>query len=241
MIPLFRRWIPLHFALWVPLAACACTQAPPAQSSPAQSSRVEPVENPRAEDGGEPPVADAAEVNEEPASSGDESPASVWSRFVADWNGQDAQKLATWSAPQGVLLLDNPGAFVRVTRLADAPALREQPGDFDGARIQKLSFSAALDPGEVPSADCAKTPEVSPGTFLGDTDGQRISKFIEAMGTYDLAPADEVKKLRETWAASSAAKRFVVSDTKQSVAFYFGVSGSKVSLVAVDAVIPCSA
>jgi hypothetical protein len=140
-----------------------------------------------------------------------------------------------------VLLLDNPGAFVRVTRIESAPSLREQPGEFDGARIKKLTFSHVIDAGDVPQADCAKTPEVAFGTFLGETSGERVSKFIEALEQYDLASPEEVGQLRETWASSSGSERFVVSDTKQSVAFYFGVEGSSVVLLAVDAVVPCSA
>lgn len=165
----------------------------------------------------------------------------IWASFVADFNAHDPERLERWNAPSGMLLLDNSGAFVRVRHLAGASALHSLEGTYDGARVKTLTLPEALDTGPIPQVQCENTPEVKPGVYLGDGDGSYIQKFIDALQEYELAPPDEVTKIREVFAQNAGFERFMAADTKQSLKFLFGKKGGNIVLLAVDAVVPCSA
>jgi hypothetical protein len=165
----------------------------------------------------------------------------MWSRFVAAFlQGADGA-LAEWSLGPGLLLLDNPGAFTRVALLSDVPALLHMEGRYDGARVQGLPLVASVTAGSIPQASCEEPSTSRQGTFIGPTDGAFLTVYVDAMEEYELAPAAVVARLREVVAASKDVEKFLVYDTKNEVRFLFGIVDGRAKLLAVDAVIPCSA
>jgi hypothetical protein len=164
----------------------------------------------------------------------------VWASFVTDFNSHEAAELAAWSAPGGVLLLDNPGAFVRVRLLDSQETVYGLEGSFDGARIKAVELSAAIDGRAIPQPTCDDA-EYPVGVFLESTDGAYVEKYINALEEYDLAPPQEVDRLRHAFAAPSGKERFLVADTKHHVKFLFEKTEDGVHLLAIDAIVPCSA
>lgn len=165
----------------------------------------------------------------------------MWQQFVTDWNSGKPEALDRWSPAQGVLLLDNPGAFVRVRLFDGARALFAQEGGYDGARVQTLKFSKDLTEGSIPRTNCEHDEPLAPGTYLEDSDGARLATVIGAMGEYELAPPEEVARMKAAFEKSSGLTLLTVADTIQSVAFTFAVASQGPVLIAVDAVVPCSA
>lgn len=220
-------------SLLLALAGCGGTQPAPVTSDD-PGAATPPTETPSGADTPDPAGTSPASLENAPREE-------IWASFVADFNAHDPKRLERWNAPDGMLLLDNPGAFVRVKNLAGASALHSLEGTYDGARVKTATLPEVLDAGPIPKVQCEDSPEVKSGVFLGDDDGAYLQKFIDALEQYELAPPAEVAKIREVFAKSSGYERFMAADTKQSLKFLFGKKDGNVVLLAVDAVVPCSA
>lgn len=165
----------------------------------------------------------------------------VWSQFAEDWNSKDPQRLSRWNAAQGVFLLDNPGAFVRVVLYEGLAQLLALPGEYDGARIKSITLNETVDEGPLPSVSCEDPEGLPPGVFLGATDASFVTTYVEAMEEYQLAPKDEAARLLEVEKGYAGFKKFLVHDTRANVSFLFAIAQGETVIVAVNAVIPCSA
>ena len=165
----------------------------------------------------------------------------IWSQFAKDWNSKDPVRLSRWNAPQGVFLLDNPGAFVRVVVYGGLDEILTLPGEYDGARIKSIALSETVDDGPLPSVSCEVPEGLPKGVFLGATDASFLTTYVEAMAEYQLAPQDEVTRLAEVEKDYASFRKFLVTDTRENVSFLFASAQGKVVVVAINAVIPCSA
>ncbi len=220
---------PLLLALFCSLSASALSACTEKTTSGPQSAAA-----------AEPSQVDSTKANTD-AQKESVSPAQSYLSFVQAWNEKDRQALSTFSAPSGVLLLDNPGAFRRMQTLPSVESLLDLPGEFDGARIKALSLSEKPEEKPVPEVRCEDDPSVKEGLFLAEAGGDFLLKQLEAELEYELSTKEEVDLKRPVAEAAASAIRFVVADTKHSVKFYFGTVDGAIRLLAVDAVIPCSA
>jgi hypothetical protein len=168
------------------------------------------------------------------------APAEQWATFVAAWNTGDPAKLVPYTPSQDLLVLDNPGAFVRLTAFSSLSAYFTQPNEHDGARVTKLHLSTALKSETAPTANCESGVALT-GSYLTTPARAQLVQRVQALADYKLAPADEVARLNALVQVIEAAAVFAVYDLDQSVGFLFAHNANGMSLVAVDAVVPCSA
>lgn len=257
--PLLRIWslVP-HFGLTVlPLLGCSGSPSP-GSASPVEATTAEEALDPSKtqEDSSasenNPPQEDAPGTEDaEEASSGTSPdlniasastfPLADYKTFVRAWKAKDRQTLTRFSAKQGVFLLDNMGAFRRMRLVKSVPALLELEGEFDGARIKKLSLSESVEERPVPPSICEGTEAPALGVFLAGANGEFLKKQLENELEYEIETPAEVEKKRPSAERSAPAIQFIVADTKQSVSLYFGMVEGKFLLLAVDATVPCSA
>lgn len=232
------------------LAAAGCHSAPGGarapetapDAAPGAASATPPLASP-AEEGNAPPQKSSSGASTVSAVSLKDRAAllTVWAEFAKDWNSKDAARLARWNPSEGVLLLDNPGAFIRVERKSGVPELLTLPGEYDGARIKSVHLSEAVDEGPLQKSSCEDPDGLKKGVFLGVTDASFVTTAVKAMDEYDLAPQDQVALLAKVEQTYAVFEKFLVHDTRADVSFVFAVAGEKIVIVAVNAVIPCSA
>ena len=192
------------------------------------------------------PQSEASEPQTEPAAS-EESPesadmdmATIWREFASAWNSRDAAALARFDAAEGLLVLDNPGAFVRLRRFANIADLFAQAGPYDGNRVPQLQLQSSYSTEAAPQITCEN--DVQPqGTFLTETGRAQVAVRYEALTTYELADAKTIEALRPVVDQAQLVRGFAVYDLTQSVGFVFSTQGGRATLVAIDAVVPCSA
>lgn len=183
------------------------------------------------------PPADASESGPE---SGDMDKATMWKEFASAWNARDAAALARFSADQGLVVLDNSGAFVRLRRFESIAKFFSQAGPHDGNRVPQLQFAPSPSPDAAPEVSCES--DVLPkGTFFAETGRAKVAARYDALTTYQLADAKTVEDLRPVVDQAKLVRGFAVYDLSQSVGFIFSTQGGRVTLVAIDAVVPCSA
>lgn len=180
-----------------------------------------------------------APTSEDPAAAS-ESSEQVWLRFVAAWNGSDPAQLAQFRAQSGLIAFDNPGAFVQMRLLQSAADLQTLEGEYDLARLKNVRLSPELEPGEAPAQNCEDDVPTK-GTFQAPVDRFRLDVRFRALGEYDLAPPAEISRLEGPTKAASEAARYAIYDLESNVGFLFGIEEGRVVLLAIDAVIPCSA
>ena len=192
------------------------------------------------------PPAEAGEAQAEPAAS-EESPesadmdmASMWKEFASAWNARDAAALAQFDAPEGLLVLDNPGAFVRLRSFANIAGLFAEAGPYDGNRVPQLQLPSSYSTDAAPQTTCENDDQPQ-GTFLAETGRAQVAVRYEALSTYELADAKTIEALRPVVDQAKLVRGFAVYDLTQSVGFIFSTQGGRATLVAIDAVVPCSA
>lgn len=151
-----------------------------------------------------------------------------------------ANALAAFRAASELVALDNPGAFVRVRAFGDAGALFALEGEYDLARVKKLRLRAELSPGDAPRPSCEDdTPKK--GVFVVPVDRFQLDVRFDALKKYELASDAEVARLETPVHAARKNAQFAIYDLEQNVGFLFGFEGARPVLLALDAVIPCSA
>lgn len=181
----------------------------------------------------------SSEVDEVPSAS--LTPRQQWEQFVRDFNARKPE-LAEWVPHQGLLVLDNPGAFVRVRGFSSFDALFALPGEFDAARIKSLTLDADVTGAVLPApVDCEKDEAPQPGVFLGAGSAEYLVERVGALSEYELAPADEVSALEAPARKAADDADFIVHDVGRNVKFVFGEVAGRVKLLAIDMVVPCSA
>jgi hypothetical protein len=168
------------------------------------------------------------------------SPAVTWQSFVQAWNSGDAQALRPFQARLGLVALDNPGAFVRLRHLSTMAEIRALEGEHDLARLKHVTLRALLQSGDAPKANCETDVRLS-GTFVTQVDRVLVEKRFAALREYQLATEDELKKLEPSVQAAKSEAAFAVYDLDANVGFLFGKEEGRFVLLAIDAVIPCSA
>ena len=223
----------LGVALWAVLSSpLGCSQTPSA-ASPTQST----------------PAADDAPASAEPSGSqavdaqpprASRTPAEEWASFVAAWNTGDAAQLARYEAAQDLLVLDNQGAFVRAQSFISLATFFAQAGEHDAARVPRLRLSSVLTSNAPPVSNCESEVTLS-GTFLTGPARAQLTRRVQAVKEYQLAPAEVVERLLPLTQVIEGAAVFAVYDLGQSVGFLFAQNAEGITLVAIDAVVPCSA
>lgn len=164
----------------------------------------------------------------------------IWNRFVSAWNGEDEAQLELLRSGDGVLALDNPGAVVRIRHFGGIGELRALEGEHDLARVKRVRLDALLSPGEPPKSKCEEDQALK-GTFLAPPDRLMLDERFRALGQHELASNSEIARLQGPVEAARQAARFSVYDLSANVGFLFGEEDGRVVLLAIDAVIPCSA
>lgn len=167
-------------------------------------------------------------------------PAEIWREFTARWNAHDPESLASYEPEDGLLLLDNPGAFVRLRSIAGLKELAREASPHDGNRVFALDFSPQLEPGEAPLTTC-ESDEPLRGTFVTPSDRAKLTLRFQAAIEYELLKSGEAEALRPLVVNVEQKAIFAIYDLNQSVGFVFAKQGSQIKLLAIDAVIPCSA
>jgi hypothetical protein len=233
------------FALLLAAAGCHRTSAGDTRTpdAPAETAPLAPSDAEPSQEGDAPPANSRTSTSPVEAISLKDRAAllKVWSEFAKDWNSKDPARLARWNPTEGVLLLDNPGAFIRVERKSGVPELLTLPGNYDGARIKSVLLSETVDEGPLQKSSCEEPDGLKKGVFLGVTDASFVTTAVKAMDEYDLAPQDQVTLLAKVEQTYAAFEKFVVHDTRADVSFVFALAGEKIVIIAVNAVIPCSA
>jgi hypothetical protein len=191
-----------------------------------------------------------AEANPEPARSTsthepvppfiEATPAATWARFVEAWNARDKQALETFRSSQGLVLMDNPGAFVRLSRVGSVVEIDALEGHFDRARLKSVRLDAAVSPGDAAENNCAVDAKAE-GTFQTLPARLRLKDRWAALTRYQLASDLEVEALRAPVENAEAEGRFAFYDLSDNVGFLFGDEQGHLVLLAIDAVVPCSA
>lgn len=177
---------------------------------------------------------------EESPESADMDMATMWKEFASAWNARDSVALARFNAAQGLLVLDNPGAFVRLRSFTNIAGFFAEAGPYDGNRVPQHQFSLSYSPDAAPKVSCES--DVLPqGVFLAETGRAQVADRYKALTTYELADEKTIEKLRPVVDQAKQVRGFAVYDLKQSVGFLFSTHGGRPTLVAIDAVVPCSA
>lgn len=183
------------------------------------------------------PRADAAHENAEAV---DMDMATMWKEFASAWNARDSAALARFDAGDGLLVLDNPGASVQLRGFANIASLFAQAGPYDGNRVPQLQFALSYSTDAAPQISCES--DVPPqGTFLTETGRAKVADRYKALTTYELADTKSIEALRPVVDQAKLVRGFAVYDLKQSVGFIFSTHAGRPTLVAIDAVVPCSA
>jgi hypothetical protein len=201
--------------------------------------------------GGGPGVQTSEDVSKTPSSTGGASSSSLssqvepsaestWQSFVQAWNSGDAGALRPFQARLGLLALDNPGAFVRLRHLSTMAEIRALEGEHDLARLKHVTLRTALQSGDAPKANCETDLRLS-GTFVTSVDRFLLEKRFAALQEYQLAREDEIQKLKPSVEAAKSEAQVAVYDLDANVGFLFGKEEGRLVLLAIDAVVPCSA
>lgn len=231
--PLFLKHLLIVFGFILPVSTVACRPSPNKDATHQKAADASHPKTSSGSDGTSPARAVALEDRA--------ALIQIWQEFASDWNSKDPARLARWNPPQGVFLLDNPGAFVRVQLRAGVPELLTLPGEYDGARIKSALLSETIDEGPLPQVRCEDAEVLPNGVFLGATDASFLATYVTATREYDLAPQDEAAHLAEVERSYAPFKKFLVHDTRANISFLFALAEGAVVVVAVNAVIPCSA
>jgi hypothetical protein len=166
--------------------------------------------------------------------------ATMWKECARAWNARDSVALARFNAAQGLLVVDNPGAFVRLRSFTNIADFFAEAGPYDGNRGPQQQFSLSYSTDAAPKVSCED--DVLPqGVFLAETGRAQVADRYKALTTYDLADEKTIEKLRPVVDQAKQVRGFAVYDLKQSVGFLFSTHGGRATLVAIDAVVPCSA
>lgn len=169
-----------------------------------------------------------------------EDKAELWRRFAEAWNAVDAGRLKTFQARGGLIALDNPGAFVRMRLLRGPEDIQRLEGDYDLARLKRVRLKADLAPGEAPKPSCEDDVRLT-GTLRAPADRPLLGVRFRALGEYELASPSEIAQLEGPVKTATETARYAVYDLDANVGFLFGAEGDRMVLLALDAVIPCSA
>lgn len=187
-------------------------------------------------------AAPAPSTAPEPGSDGPTAPAEQtdWERFVEAWNSSDLSALAGFTTDDGLLVLDNPGAFVRVERFASIAALKALPGNFDRARLKEVRLKPSWSSEPLASPDCSELMTQS-GVHRAAVERFRLSIRVKGLIDAEVLSKQEGALLVDQAMAIESTARFAVYDLDNNVGFLFGGEGGRLRLLAIDAVIPCSA
>jgi len=167
-------------------------------------------------------------------------PELTWALFVKAWNDHDAALLNDFRSRHGLVLLDNPGAFVRLSRTVGPAEISALEGHFDRARLKSVRLESELHAGEAPESDCTSDAK-GQGTYRASPARLRVKERWQALARYELASPLEIEDLRGSVENAEQNARFAVYDLANHVGFLFGQEGANLVLLAIDAVVPCSA
>lgn len=216
------------------LLGCQGSGNPPADPSKS------PADTSSSSDSAESDASKPAVEEPAPANPADESAEQVWRRFVVAWNGPDQKQLERFHARNGLIALDNPGAFVQMRLLQSVAELQALEGHYDLARLKGVRLNAELEAGDAPARSCEEDVP-NKGTYRAPVDRFLLEPRFRALSEYDIAPPAEVSRLEGPTQAASEAARYAIYDLDSNVGFLFGDEGGRIVLLAIDAVIPCSA
>lgn len=231
-----RRW-PL--ALGALALSVACRSQPGPSGKDAQGDTPVPEQKPSVS--GE--TSARAPGQSSPVSR--KTPAEVWTSFASAWNaaadqGGSGSELGAFRAEDGLVALDNPGAFVRLRAFDGIEGLFALEGDYDLARLKKVRLRPELTKGDAPVPSC-EDDSPAQGVFLVPMRRFQLDLRFGALKQYELASDAEIARLRGPVEAALEKARYAVYDLEHNVGFLFGLEGEKPVLLGVDAVVPCSA
>jgi hypothetical protein len=213
------------FVLALSVSACQRGVAPGPNTSEGSGVAVAPT-------GGTSAALSSSEV--------DAKPEALWQAFAQAWNSGDTSELARFRAQSGLLGLDNPGAFVRVRHFSGTEALRALEGEYDLARLKGIVLRPVLASGEAPRPSCETEVRAS-GTFIAPPERLLLDKRVAALREYQLASKAEMEQMEPAVQAARTEAQWAIYDLDANVGFLFGKEAGRLVLLAIDAVVPCSA
>lgn len=181
-----------------------------------------------------PPAAGADRLTEAGSAPVAGSFRAAWPELLARLQAGEAERLV--EPELGLVILDNPGAFITVTHHASYAAA--------AATLPRAPVigRCALGLGELPRFDCEREAYSVEGCILTEPSSPQLVFLHDAYVRYALGPEVSVPpEARRQLASMEALATVTVTDTSRHTRWHFGDVAGRWRLLVVDRVVPCSA